>query len=153
METPNLFELSVDEASSGFLNETSRWATFLSVLGFVMVGFMILISLVLIGLGNSNPLLISSFEQSGNGSPVMVGVIYLVLSVVSIFPYLYLYKFASKMKAALRSSDQDALIGAFSNLKSCFKFVGVFTIIFIGFLVLVFVIAIIAGISGAASQM
>lgn len=142
METSNLFELSIDEASSGFLKETSRWAKFLSVVGLVMVGFMLLISLSIIGLGSSNALLEASFQAAGYSSPMMVGVIYLIMAIVSIFPYLYLFQFANKMKAALNSSDQDALNSAFSNLKSSFKFVGVFTIIMLAFLVLAFVVMI-----------
>lgn len=144
METPNLFELSIDGASSGFLNETSRWAKFLAILGFVGVGFMILFSLVIIGLGNSNPMMEASFKTAGYGNPAVVGIIYLVMAVVSIFPYLYLFQFATKMKTALRSSEQDVLNSAFSSLKSCFKFVGVFTIILLGFFVLAFIIGIVA---------
>ena len=148
METPNLFELSVDGASSGFLKETSRWAKFLSIVGFVMVGLMILISLSIIGLGSSNALLEASLQNAGYSSPMMVGVIYLVMAVVSIFPYLYLFQFGSRMKAALDASDQDALNSAFSNLKSCFKFVGVFTIIMLAFLILAFAVMIVVAVTG-----
>lgn len=144
METPNLFELSIDGASSGFLKETSRWAKFLSIVGFVMTAVMILFSLGLLAIGSSNPLLVESFQNAGYGSsPAMLGIIYLVMGVVSIFPYLYLFQFGSKMKAALQSSDQEVLNNAFSSLKSCFKFVGVFTIILLGFLVLLFVLGVI----------
>lgn len=148
METPNLFELSIDGASSGFLKETSRWAKFLSIVGFVMVGFMLLISLSIIGLGSSNALLEASFQNAGYSSPMMVGVIYLVMAVISIFPYLYLFQFANRMKAALDSSDQDALNGAFSSLKSSFKFVGVFTIIMLAFLILAFIVMIVVAVTG-----
>jgi hypothetical protein len=144
METPNLFELSIDGASSGFLNETSRWAKFLAIVGFVMVGFMILFSLAIIGLGNSNPMMQASFQSAGYSNPAVLGIVYLVMAVVSIFPYLYLFQFATKMKAALSSSEQDVLNSAFSSLKSCFKFVGVFTIILLGFFVLAFAIGIVA---------
>jgi hypothetical protein len=150
METPNLFELSIDETSSGFLQETSRWAKFLSIVGFVMVGFMILISLTIIGMGSSNALLEASFQNAGYSSPMTVGVIYLVMAVVSIFPYLYLFQFGSKMKAALQSSDQDALNSAFSSLKSSFKFVGVFTIIMLAFLLLAVVVMIVVTATGGA---
>ena len=148
METPNLFELSVDGASSGFLKETSRWAKFLSVVGFVMVGLMILISLSIIGLGSSNALLEASLQNAGYSSPMMVGVIYLVMALVSIFPYLYLFQFGSRMKTALDASDQDALNSAFSSLKSCFKFVGVFTIIMLAFLILAFAVMIVVAVTG-----
>jgi len=76
-----------------------------------------------------------------------------VMAVVSIFPYLYLYQFATRMKNALRSSEQEELNSAFSSLKSCFKFVGVFTIIMLGFVVLVFVVAIVAGVMMGSQQL
>lgn len=152
METPNLFELSIDGEASGFLSETSRWARFLSILGFIMVGFMVLFSLGIMALGNSNPMLEAGFQTAGYGSPAVLGIIYLVLAVISIFPYLYLFQFGNKMKAALHSSEQDALNSAFSSLKSCFKFVGVFTIIMLVFFVLLFIVAIVVGYMGAAQQ-
>lgn len=152
METPNLFDLHIDGESSGFLSETSRWARFLSILGFIGVGFMVLFSLFIIGLGNSNPLMKAGFKSAGYGNPAVLGITYLVMAMVSILPYLYLFQFANKMKAALRGDDQAALNSAFSSLKSCFKFVGVFTIIMLGFLLLCFIIAIVFGVMAASQQ-
>ena len=152
METPNLFDLHIDGESSGFLSETSRWARFLAIIGFIMVGFMVLISLIIIGLGDSNPMMQASFQSAGYSNPTVLGIIYLVMAVVSIFPYMYLLQFANKMKAALRGDDQATLNSAFSSLKSCFKFVGVFTIIMLGFFVLLFIGAIIFGVMTATQQ-
>lgn len=149
METPSLFELQIDGESTGFLSEISRWAKFLAITGFVMCGFMLIISLFIIAAGNSNPFMQSAMQTAGY-NPTVLGVTYLVLAAISIIPYVYLYQFASKMKIALRSSDQDVLNSSFSSLKSTFKFVGVLTIIMLGFIALAFVFGIIAGLSSVA---
>ncbi|MRG44169.1 hypothetical protein GFS24_03540 [Chitinophaga sp. SYP-B3965] len=138
METPNLFDLQIDGESSGFLKEISRWAKFLSVLGFVMCGLFLLIGLAMM-VGASNPLVDASM-QGMRYNVVFIGVFYLVCGGISIIPYVYLFQFAVKMKRALGSGEQEALNNSFSNLKSCFKFVGVMTIISMVF----FVLAIIA---------
>jgi hypothetical protein len=108
---------------------------------------------VLIAIGDSQPFLQEALRTSGNSSGTLTGVIYLVMALVSIIPYVYLNRFATKMKAAIVASEQEALNGAFSNLKSCFKFVGVFTIIMLGFLALCFIVLFIAGVAGASNQL
>jgi hypothetical protein len=59
---------------------------------------------------------------------------------------LFLYRFSSKMKVALYSTDQDNLNASFLNLKNLYKMMGILTIIYLGILVL----ALIFGIGAAA---
>jgi hypothetical protein len=77
---------------------------------------------------------------------LMTGV-YLVLALLYFFPVLYLYQFSKKMKEALQSKNDDVLATAFEKLKSHYKFIGVFTIIFISLYILMIVAAIVGGIA------
>ena len=44
MEQPtNLFELHLDQQSLNYLNEAARWARFLSIVGFISSGLMVII--------------------------------------------------------------------------------------------------------------
>ena len=67
--------------------------------------------------------------------------IYLVLALIYVFPVLYLFKFSTKMKSPLQTKDNEVLANAFKNLKSHYKFIGVFTIITLSLYILVIVFA------------
>lgn len=149
METNNLFDLRIDNESTGFLSEAARWAKFLAIIGFVMCALMFIGGLFaslfmssltegMEGLGGESYATYSSYNRK------FTMVFYVVFGIISVFPYLYLFRFATRMQEALRSSDQDVLNSSFSNLKSLFKFVGILTIIMLGFLLLALVFAIIA---------
>jgi len=136
----NLFELQVDQQSISYLGETARWAKFLSIVGFVVCGIMILFALFF---GS----IMSTFSKLGSGSDSFssamgagysygLTVVYLIIALLYFFPCLYLFNFSSKMQAALRNNDQINLNAAFGNLKSCFKFVGILTIVVLSFYLL-----------------
>jgi hypothetical protein len=137
------FELNLPPAILGFLKETSTWTYFLSILGFIGIGLMILgglfFSLALNLMPGGNP-------YDGLGVDMSYfGMIYVVIALFYFFPVLYLFNFSRKMKSALSSNNNDELTAAFSNLKSHYKFIGIFTIVIISIYVLIFVFAMIAG--------
>ncbi|MCU0385065.1 MAG: DUF5362 family protein [Flavihumibacter sp.] len=129
METTqsNLFELQIDELSNSYLKETAKWAKFLSILGFIGCGL-----IVLIGLGMT--FLFSSFNSPELAGPVGMyssglSLVYIALAALYFFPCLYLYRFAAGMQAALQAGEPVQLQTSFRNLKSCFRFIGILTII------------------------
>jgi hypothetical protein len=54
------------------------------------------------------------------------------------FPVLYLFNFSKKMKNALSNNKTVDFTLAFKNLKSHYKFIGIFTIVIISMYVLMF---------------
>jgi len=148
------FELQFTHQAQGFVRETAKWATFLSILGFIFIGFMVLGALSMFAMG-------SAFSSMGGGGPMgamgmlggaTMGVIFLLMAVLYFFPIMYLYKFASNAKDALNSNNTERLTVAFENLKSHYKFVGILTVIGLAFYILVIIFGIVAGVAGA-SQM
>ena len=137
------FELNLPPAILGFLKETSTWTYFLSILGFIGIGLMFLFGIffsVVMGLmPGGNP-----YEDLGIDVSYF-GIVYVVLGMIYFLPVLYLFNFSRKMKGALSSNNNDDLTAAFSNLKSHYKFLGVFTIAIISLYILIFVFAMIAG--------
>ncbi|MBO3097722.1 DUF5362 family protein [Gelidibacter pelagius] len=137
------FELNLPPAILGFLKETSTWTYFLSILGFIGIGLMILgglfFSLMMNMMPGGNPYAGLGVDMS------YFGLIYVVIALFYFFPVLYLFNFSRKMKGALRSNNNDELTAAFSNLKSHYKFVGIFTIVIMSLYVLILVFAMIAG--------
>ena len=134
----NLFELQVDQQSISYLGETARWAKFLAIVGFVLCGVMIVFALFA-------GTILSTFSRMGNTDALtstlglggaFISLIYIVIALLYFFPCLYLFNFSNKMQSALRNNDQTNLNAAFSNLKACFKFVGILTIVFLSFYLL-----------------
>ena|SRR5690606_4169872 len=149
----SLFGLSINETNKTELAEAARWAKFLAILGFIMCG--------LIVLGGIFAGTIFSTLMSGNmqeiegmegGMPAGFGgimaVFYIIFALIYFFPCLFLFRFANQMKAALATNEQGALNSSFQNLKSMFRFLGIFTIVMLA----VYVIAILIGIIGAAAM-
>jgi hypothetical protein len=146
----NLFELQIDQQSISYLGETARWARFLSIVGFVLCGVMIVFALFagsilasLSRLGSTDTSLTGAMGMGG----AALSLVYIVIALLYFFPCLYLFNFAAKMQAALRNNDQTTLNNSLGNLKSCFKFVGILTIVFLSFYLLaVIVVVSVAGI-------
>jgi hypothetical protein len=118
--------LAVSPKAMAFLSETSGWGKFLAIVGFCFAGLIVILGFSLgaifssMGMDQQNPF-------SG-----YIGVIYSALGVLYFFPSYYLYKFSSQLKIALKTKDDESLAVAFENLKSLYKFMGIFTIIIIG---------------------
>lgn len=122
-------ELRIDRISREFLTETAKWANFLSILGFIGLGLMVLMSLFMLVAGAS-----SSFMPLGNG--IFVGIFYILIAGFYFVPINYLYKFSSNMKNALRTNNQASLTSSFEYIKSHYKFIGILTIVMIGIYIL-----------------
>jgi hypothetical protein len=137
----NLFELQIDHNSTQYLKDAARWAKFLAVVGFIFCGLIVLFAIIFAVAG-------ATFLSSlGSGASAMGGGIvatfYILFGLLYFFPCLYLYNFAGRAQAALRSNDQDQLNISFRNLRALFRFLGILTIIYLGLCVLGLLIAII----------
>ena len=130
-------DLLINSISQENLNSAAKWGRFLSIVGFVFCGLM-LIGGVLI------QTIMPSFGSYSYGNPIIkyLGTVYIILAIILFFPCLYLIKFSNKMQEALRSSNQESLDNAFVNLKAMFKFYGVVTIIILCFYALIFLFGI-----------
>ena len=60
-----------------------------------------------------------------------IGVLYIVMALVYLFPILYLYRFSAGIRQALYKNNQEHLVSAFTNLKSHYKSIGIIMIVFL----------------------
>jgi hypothetical protein len=126
-----------------YIKEIANWSFFLSIVGFVFIGFMVLFGLfagVILGSMMGDELL--SMMALGPG---MLSGMYLIMALIYFFPVFYLFRFASKARVSLRSGNDTELTEAFENLKSHYKFMGILTIVVIAIYFLFFVFASIGG--------
>ena len=127
-----------------FLKETSKWAKFIAILGFIGLGLMVLggLSVMLMG---------ANFGRGLGGMQMntgIIGFVYLIMSVLYFFPMYYLYNFSVKIKDGLALQNKDVLESAFGFLKSHYKFIGILIIVMIAMYVLTILFTIFAGVSG-----
>ncbi|WP_421920241.1 DUF5362 family protein [Marinifilum sp.] len=124
-----------------YLNETRKWTIFLSILGFIFLGLLVVASLFMSTIYN----LIVPGEMPFPGMGAGVGIFYLLMGLLYFFPIYYLYKFSTYSKKAIYNEDKDQLSLAFRYLKSHYKFIGVFTIVMLSIYILIFLVALVVG--------
>lgn len=111
---------------------TAQWARFLAIMGFIFVGI----------LGIASLFLVVTSMASGYGPLVLVSLIYVVLTIVMLFPALYLIRFAVATEKGLGSNKQGEFDYAIQNMKSLFKFSGIYTIVMVVlYIIYIFVLA------------
>ena len=142
-----LEQLTLTSAAKSFLRETAKWSFFLSIMGFIGIGFIVLVALFAGTIFNSMP----QAQQMPFDFGITMTIAYLIMALLYFFPVLYLFKFSRKIKLALLTKNDETLADAFEMLKSHYKFVGVFTIIMLSLYVLAIVGGIIAGVGAASS--
>lgn len=134
--------LDADQASDRFtLNEkaiiglktSAKWAYFLSILGFVIIGLLVFFSLLML------------FATSGKFNLVFrVGlfVLYMLVAVLYFLPIRFLYQFSEGTKRALHREDSQEIGDALQNLGKHYRFLGLFAIAFLAMYALFFIFGI-----------
>lgn len=128
-------DLYVTEISQQYLLASAKWGKFLAIVGFISCGLLIVVGVII-------STVLSTSEQFSK-LPIpggLFGAIYIAMSALLFFPCLYLFKFSIKMKDAINNLHQDSFETSLENMKSMFKFYGIFTIVMLGFYALAFVI-------------
>lgn len=137
--------LRINNHAIEFLGETAKWAKFLSIVGFIGIGLLIVFAFFAQAFAST--LADSESVTFSVDGGIYVTIIYLILAVIYFFPVYYLYKFSNNMKKALQTKDEDLLSSAFEMLKSHYKFIGILTIVGVSFYILIFFIAIAVALS------
>lgn len=132
-------QLDVNSQVINSIEEFSKWAKFLAIVGFVFTGLMVLSALFMFGAG-------ASYRYFG-GSMFGGSLMNIIMAVLYFFPCLYLYNSAVNLLKAVRGSDQFSFEEGFKNLNSCFKFVGVLTIVALSLYALAILLLIMGGMS------
>ena len=108
------------------LRKTKPWVRFLGILGFVMVGLILLAAIGMLGVA------LFMGTTSGADGYMLAGlsVLYLAMAVLYIFPARYLYRYASAIETALKSPSKSLPIEqALQHQKSFWKFAGIITLV------------------------
>jgi uncharacterized membrane protein YjgN (DUF898 family) len=142
-------ELHLDDSAKGFLREVGKWAYFLSILGFIMVGFFVVFALfagmIFSSIGQMMPMRQAGMFGSSFG--MIIPFFYLLIAALYFFPIYYLNKFASNLKLALKNNDSATLASSFEYLKSHYKFIAIMAIVILSFYALFIIGAIVVALA------
>lgn len=151
-------ELAFTEDLINHLKHTSKWAKFLSIVGFISVGFLLILAVVVALLPQLNmddyshqynEMYGSGISQSLKG-PVL-SLIYVAIAVLYFFPMLYLYQFSSNAIIAIRNRDNEKMLQSFKSIRKHYKFIGILTIVILAIYLIFLAAAFVYGFLSALS--
>lgn len=135
--------LSFTTAIKQELLQSAKWAKIIAIVGFIMVGIMVLISLFMF----ASALMSSSNELGlyGGFGLTILSFIYLPIALMYYFPIKYLFDYATKVNKALVSLNEFDILEAFKSLTKHHRLVCIYIFIFIALYGLLFLLALVGG--------
>src|SRR5437868_15212219 len=92
-------ELQISPATQSYLLSAARWGKFLSIIGFILCGFITIMSFFM------GPILSSYIRTRSDTytymNPLIITVLYIFLSLIFFFLFLYLFRFLRNIQVAL----------------------------------------------------
>jgi heme/copper-type cytochrome/quinol oxidase subunit 2 len=118
------------------LDSTRKWTTFLSVLGFIFLGL-----IIVAGLTTSLFLTTFKTQEANLGIPesAMI-IIFVVVGAIYFFPVFFLFRFSRNTRDAIQKLDSKKLSKGLNNLRLYFTYTGIMVIVVLS----IYVIALIA---------
>ena len=114
--------IEIDNEGVNYLTETTKWAKFLSIVGFVFIGIMFIFIFVIAISAGFLPTTRFNF----------VSVLPLtIICIIYFFPVLYLFQFSRYSKLAISNKDSGLVSKALKFLKMHYKFMGILLIVVI----------------------
>ena len=118
--------MELNDQSKNYLLEIARWATILSVIRFIVIGLLVIVSF------SAGAILAESPYSELGISPQILSITYLIIAGVYFIPIFFLYQFGTKTKNAIDNNNTDLLTFGLKKLNSHYKFIGIVMIIIFG---------------------
>ena len=125
----------VDETMKADLLSSAKWAKFLLVLYAIGLVILFAVGIAMIVLGEKFGACFPGAPQAGPVPPcagnvgLFVGIIYLVLGLIMLYPLVKGFQFANNTKAACLTGSEEKLARGFAGMRSYLKFYGILAII------------------------
>lgn len=119
------------------LESTRKWTLFMSIIGFIVIGLIIIFAFTFGSIMDDIP------QMGGAFSSAFVIILYLVMAAIYVPPILHLYRFSTRIKTAVRTKDDELVESAFNALRAHYTYIGILIVIVLGFYVIM------AGVMGA----
>lgn len=127
-ESQSILELHVDQTASKNLSDAARWAKFLSVLGFVCVGFVLIFFIAMRSqITGALSRLIPGFSEL-DSMGMLIGIIVIIAGLVGLLLY-FLFRGSLLIKKGIETKSQDMFNNGLASLKAYFMMYGILAII------------------------
>ena len=124
--------VGVSARSMDLLRQTRPWVLFLSILGFIVTGLMVLFG---VGFG-----LLGMAGGGGSAVGAGMGLLYIAISAIYFFPALFLWRYGSRIGGLMAGGQVQDLENALEAQKSFWRFTGILMVV-----VIVLYVVLIAG--------
>jgi uncharacterized integral membrane protein len=136
-EPQPIFSIGADETSSYYLLQTVRWTKFLAIIGFILIGLMIMVMIPIMFMSAS----VAALPGVSTGVPMGITMFFVVLSLfLYIYPTLALLRFSNNMKLAILGADQGAFNTALRHQRNLYRYIGILVIVIISVYALIFLV-------------
>ncbi|MBC7936663.1 MAG: hypothetical protein H7Y86_15035 [Rhizobacter sp.] len=133
-------DIQVDSISHLNLKEIAMWGKLLAIVGFILSA---LIALAALFAGTVMEIMSGGMPIFG-GAGILVSIIYLVIAAIYFALSLFMFRFATKMKTALETTDQENFNTSLYNLKMVYRITGIIVIIYLAILALALIVTVAA---------
>ncbi len=123
-------EINVTSLAIDYLKKAAPWIKFISILGFIGTGVIMLVAAVLFFIPLPFPGQVPVMPGFG-----FISIIYLLLALITFFPSLYLLNYSNSLSRIKNSIDAEATLEkAFMWQKKYWVFIGIVMIVYSSFL-------------------
>ena len=134
--TPATTGMTVSQGMKDDLLTTAKWMKFLCIIGCIGAAIMVIIGIAMVALGTTIGGLAGSAGSTVGGA--FLGVLYLAMSALYIYPIIKGFQFANGTKAACLTDNEYELARGFAGLRDLLRFMGILAIVCIVIYVLIF---------------
>jgi hypothetical protein len=122
----------LSKLSIEFLKESAPWMTFVSIVGFILCGFIAIAAFIILAT-------MSGSNQGEYG--IITFFVYILLAAVLLVSQIFLFTWAREIKKFCKSFDNEALENAFEMQKRFWKFTGILIIVYLSLIIVSLVVA------------
>ena len=138
-------ELQMMETAREYVRSAGKWMQFFAILLCISIAGMFLGGIMMMATSG----LMSSFDYPGMFAafPIVMGILYLIIAGIYIYPTLLLFRAAKAAKEAVEFNNNEQVVEFLRNNKAFWKFCGIFTIAMLGLCILAGFVGVIVAIA------
>lgn len=135
-------ELQMMETAREYVRSAGKWMQFMGILLCISTAFMFLCGIMMMVFSGAGFHL--GYYPMERGFTIMMGIIYLIMAGIYIYPALCLLRAAKAAKEAAEFNNNEQMVEFLRNNKAFWKFCGILTIVMLALSVLMLIVAPIA---------
>lgn len=116
-----------------YLISISKWMKFFFIMAIISVSLTMMAGLAIIASAS----IISDMPDIPDFPVAIVGAIYMAVGALNLVPAIYMNRISKAAERTVESDDNNAMLDFLKNNKSLWKFLGILTIVMIGFSILI----------------